>query len=83
MVCAALMGTAAGAWGPQGHRLVALVGIVLLAWALAFNLTQLPYTMWFKVVMFTAFPIACLLGLGYGQRPLSPAASTNPPTSPS
>ena len=25
MVCAALMGTAAGAWGPQGHRLVALI----------------------------------------------------------
>jgi hypothetical protein len=66
-----------------GGRVAGGIVALLLAWALAFNLTQLPYTMWFKVVMFTAFPIACLLGLWYGQRPLSPAASTNGPTSPS
>jgi len=30
-------------------------------WALAFNLVKLPYTTWFKVAMFIAFPIACFL----------------------
>jgi hypothetical protein len=51
-----------------GHRLAGGVVALLLAWALIFNLTTLPYTMWFKVVMFTAFPIACLLGIGSGKR---------------
>jgi hypothetical protein len=28
----------------------------------------LPYATWFKVAMFTAFPVACLIGVGYGRR---------------
>lgn len=64
-------GTAAAAtWLASriGTRLAGAIVALLLAWALIFNLTQLPYTMWFKVVMFTAFPIACFLGILYGQR---------------
>jgi hypothetical protein len=28
----------------------------------------LPYTLWFKIVMFGVFPIACLLGITSGTR---------------
>ena len=51
-----------------GGRTAGGIVALLLAWALVFNLTQLPYTMWFKIVMFSAFPIACLLGIRYGKR---------------
>ena len=51
-----------------GGQVAGGIVALLLAWALVFNLTQLPYTMWFKVVMFVAFPVACLLGLRYGIR---------------
>jgi hypothetical protein len=40
-----------------------------MALALIFNLTMLPYTTWFKIAMFSAFPIACLLGIKYDRRP--------------
>jgi hypothetical protein len=50
-----------------GGRLAGGIVALLLAWALIFNLTMLPYTMWFKVVMFSAFPMACLLGIRYGR----------------
>ena len=51
-----------------GGRMAGGIVALLLAWALVFNLTQLPYTMWFKVVMFVAFPIAGLVGIRYGER---------------
>jgi hypothetical protein len=51
-----------------GGRLAGIVVGLLLAWALTFNLTSLPYAMWFKAAMFGAFPIACLVGIGYGRR---------------
>jgi hypothetical protein len=59
------------------NRLAGGVVALLLAWALVFNLTMLPYTMWFKVVMFSVFPVACLLGLRYGKRFPSPVAHTD------
>jgi hypothetical protein len=55
-----------------GNRLAGTVVALLLAWALIFNLTMLPYTTWFKVVMLSVFPIACLLGIRYGKRFPSP-----------
>ncbi len=55
-----------------GNRLAGAAVALLLAWALIFNLTRLPYTMWFKVVMFTAFPIACLIGIRFGKDSVSP-----------
>jgi hypothetical protein len=51
-----------------GNRLAGSVVALLLAWALIFNLTMLPYTTWFKVVMFCVFPVTCLLGIRYGKR---------------
>jgi hypothetical protein len=51
-----------------GGRLAGIVVALLLAWALIFNLTMLPYATWFKTAMFSAFPIACLLGIRYGRR---------------
>ena len=51
-----------------GHRLAGTIVTLLLAWALIYNVTQLPYTMWFKVVMLGLFPIACLLGITFGTR---------------
>ena len=61
-----------------GNRLAGGIVALLLAWALIFNLTMLPYTMWFKVVMFGAFPIACLIGIRYGRRSPSPVALADP-----
>ena len=60
-----------------GNRLAGSVVALPLAWALIFNLTMLPYTMWFKVVMFSVFPVACLLGIRYGKRFPSPVAHTD------
>jgi hypothetical protein len=57
-------------------RLAGIIVALLLAWALTFNLTMLPYAMWFKVAMLSAFPIACLLGIRYGRRGASPAAGS-------
>jgi hypothetical protein len=51
-----------------GGRLAGIIVALLLAWALIFNLTMLPYTMWFKVVMFSVYPVACLFGIRYGRR---------------
>ena len=52
-----------------GSRLAGTVVALLLAWALIFNVSQLPYTMWFKIVMIGVFPIACLVGIASGARP--------------
>ena len=41
---------------------------LLLASALAFNLSMLPYVMWFKIAMPAAFFVACLLGIRHGSR---------------
>ncbi len=51
-----------------GNRLAGTIVTLLLASALVFNVTQLPYTTWFKVVMIGVFPIACLLGITSGTR---------------
>ena len=62
--------SAAATWVASrvGNRLAGSAVALLLAWALIFNLTMLPYTMWFKVVMLSVFPVACLLGIKYGKR---------------
>jgi hypothetical protein len=67
-----------------GNRLAGAVVALLLAWALTFNLTMLPYTMWFKAVMFSVFPVACLLGVRYGKRvpPSVARADAAPPARP-
>jgi hypothetical protein len=61
---------AAAAWVASriGGRLAGAVVTLLLAAALAFNLSMLPYVMWFKIAMPAAFFVACLLGIRYGRR---------------
>jgi hypothetical protein len=50
---------------------------LLLAAALAFNLSMLPYVMWFKIAMPATFFVACLLGIRTGtrSRPAVPSAA--------
>lgn len=44
--------------------------VLLLALAISYNVTMLPYATWFKVAMPTCFPVACCLGvLGGLPRP--------------
>jgi hypothetical protein len=49
-----------------GGRPAGAVVTLLLAAALAFNISMLPYAMWFKIAMPAAFFIACLLGIRTG-----------------
>ena len=56
-----------------GGRLAGALVTLLLASALAFNLSMLPYVMWFKIAMPAAFFVACLLGIRRGARAPSPA----------
>ena len=58
-------------------RLAGVVVTLLLGAALAFNLSMLPYVMWFKIAMPATFFVACLLGIVYGSRAPSPAAVTD------
>ena len=51
-----------------GGRLAGCIVALLLAWGLVFNLTKLPYTLWFKIVMLIAFPIACFLGIRHSRQ---------------
>jgi hypothetical protein len=57
-----------------GGRLAGALVTLLLASALAFNLSILPYVMWFKIAMPAVFFVACLLGIRRGRRAPSPAA---------
>ena len=51
-----------------GGRLAGAIVTLLLAVALAFNLSMLPYVMWFKIAMPATFFVACLLGIRLGSR---------------
>jgi hypothetical protein len=63
-----------------GGRLAGALVTLLLAWALAFNVSMLPYVMWFKIAMPAAFFVACLLGIRTGtrRRPTVPSAAAPP-----
>jgi hypothetical protein len=52
-----------------GGRVAGIVVALLLLAAIVMNLSMLPYTLWFKVTMFTCAPVACLLGVGLPRRP--------------
>lgn len=61
---------AAAAWVATriGNRVAGGVVTLLLAWALIFNLSMLPYASWFKIVMPIALVIACVMGIRSGGR---------------
>jgi len=86
-----VLGVAALMWGATaaaatwvasriGGRLAGAIVTLLLAAALAFNLSMLPYVMWFKIVMPAAFFVACLRGIRTGarRRPTFPSAAAPP-----
>lgn len=60
-----------------GGRPAGALVTLLLASALAFNLSMLPYVTWFKIAMPAAFFAACLLGITYGRRVPSPGAAAD------
>jgi len=72
-VCGLMWGATAAAatWVASriGGRLAGAVVTLLLAAALAFNLSMLPYVMWFKIAMPAAFFVACLIGIRSGASP--------------
>ncbi len=51
-----------------GSRVAGVLVALLLAWALIFNLSMLPYPLWFKVVMPTVLAGACFAGIRWGRR---------------
>jgi hypothetical protein len=50
----------------------ATVGLLLLA-ALVFNISLLPYPLWFKIANLLAIPIAAIAGTGLSMRPKTAA----------
>ena len=72
-VCGLMWGATAAAatWVASriGGRPAGAVVTLLLAAALAFNLSMLPYVMWFKIAMPAAFFVACLVGIRSGASP--------------
>lgn len=51
-----------------GGRAAGALVTLLLAAALAFNLSMLPYVMWFKIGMPATFFVACLIGIRLGSQ---------------
>jgi len=51
--------------------------ILILTFAIVFNVSKLPYAMWFKVVMLSCFLVACYLGGVRRVQKSSPAADSN------
>jgi hypothetical protein len=70
-----------GTWiaGRLGNRICALfVGILLLT-ALIFNLSKLPYPIWFKVLTLLAIPAASLFGDRLSIRRQAPVVNASSP----
>ncbi len=57
-----------------GNRLAGLIVTLILTLAIVFNVTKLPYPVWFKVVMLSCFAVACYLGCVRGVQMSRPAA---------
>jgi hypothetical protein len=60
-----------------GNRWAGIAVILILTFAIVFNVTKLPYAMWFKIVMLCCFPVACYFGVMCGVRKSSRAAGSN------
>jgi hypothetical protein len=71
--CEVRCGDAGGFGTPIGGQLAGALVTLLLASALAFNLSMLPYVLWFKAAMPAALAVACLCGIRYGLRAPTPA----------
>jgi MFS family permease len=51
----------------------AIVGLLLVA-GLVFNVSMLPYAIWFKIVILIAVPAAIVAGIRWSKRPKAPGA---------
>jgi hypothetical protein len=60
-----------------GNRSAGIIVILILTFAIVFNVSMLPYAMWFKVVMLICFAVACYFGAMRGVQMSSPAADAN------
>jgi hypothetical protein len=60
-----------------GNRMAGIAVILILTFAIVFNVTKLPYAMWFKVVMLSCFAVACYFGLVRGVQTSKLAADSN------
>ncbi len=60
-----------------GNRLAGIAVILILTFAIVFNVSKLPYAMWFKVVMLSCFLVACYLGGVRTVHKSSPATDSN------
>jgi hypothetical protein len=60
-----------------GNRSAGIAVILILTVAIVFNVTKLPYAMWFKVVMLICFPVACYLGVMRRGQMSNPVAHSN------
>jgi len=60
-----------------GNRLAGIAVILILTFAIVFNVSKLPYAMWFKVVMLSCFPVVCYLGVMRGVQMSKLAGDSN------
>ncbi len=60
-----------------GNRLAGVAVVLILSSAIVFNVSKLPYAMWFKVVMLSCFAAACYLGARRGIQRSLPAPDSN------
>jgi hypothetical protein len=59
-----------------GSRSAGIAVILILTLSIVFNISMLPYAMWFKVVMLSCFPVACYLGVIRGAPMSKPAVDS-------
>lgn len=79
LVVPAWAGTAfAATWisGRIGNRVCALVVGLLLMAGLVINVSMLPYTLWFKIVILLVVPVAIFWGDRWSSRRVAPVAET-------
>ena len=58
-----------------GNLIAGITVTALLGIAIVFNVTMLPYPLWFKIVMLSCFPLGCLIGIWQANRIAKPAGS--------
>jgi len=58
-----------------GNLIAGITVTALLGIAIVFNVTLLPYPLWFKIVMLSCFPLGCLIGIWQANRIAKPAGS--------
>ena len=58
-----------------GNLIAGITVTALLGIAIVFNVTQLPYPLWFKIVMLSCFPLGCFFGIWKANRIAKAAGS--------